>query len=204
MSRPKYCSWDVKELANDYGWTEILENTSDDSSVLKFYSKIHRGITVEISVTTGYVSSSIQHPSRGRTRLNCGERVTYEELEEVFESPRCQFLSSCKTSSILPDEGVTHGDFEDCEVSVSEERKENSSPGLKCSSSRVEAYTYPIDRDDVYDGVLLLDRLIKDWDSEEKAEIVRDNSHIPLERANDFIHYSEPVLNELSVSPGSD
>jgi len=169
MARPKYCSWDVKELANDYGWTEILENSSDDSSVLKFYSKIHEEISVEVSLTTGYVSASMQHPSRGRTRLNCGERMTYEDLEEVFNSPRCLFSSSC-------------GDLKDCEVSLSKGKEFSSD--LKHRSSNVEVniihkYQYEGDMDD---GLLLLDRLIKDWDSKEKTEILREISPSPMDR----------------------
>ena len=104
MNSPKYfSSTDVKELARSYGWTELpVHQPSDETSVLNFYSEGHGGVRASVSVITGCVSTSLDHPTKKKTQLFRGERVTCEELEQVFENPRLDITGSTyKTRSKL-------------------------------------------------------------------------------------------------------
>jgi len=88
MEGPKYCSWDVKELASDYGWTELPTHPQDEDIMMSFYSDRHGGVRANVFMTTGTVATSLDHPTKGKTLLYRGKRNTFDQLEEVFDNPR--------------------------------------------------------------------------------------------------------------------
>jgi len=111
---PKYCSWDVKELASDSGWTELPTHPQDEDRMMRFFSGKHEGVTVNVNLHTGTVATSLEHPFKGTTQLYRGQRNTLGQLEEVFDNPRVHTGSGYKTRAKLreaveEEEGVPRG-----------------------------------------------------------------------------------------------
>jgi len=104
MEGPKYCSWDVKELASDYGWTELPIHPQDEEIMMSFYSDRHGGVRANVFMTTGTVATSLDHPTKGKTLLYRGKRNTFDQLEEVFDNPRVLTGSGYKTRAKLREE----------------------------------------------------------------------------------------------------
>jgi len=114
MASPKYCSWDVKELAIDYGWTELPTHPQDEDKMMRFFSGKHEGVTVNVNLHTGTVATSLEHPLKGKTQLYRGQRNTLGQLVEVFDNPRVLTDSGYKTRAKLreaaeEEEGVPRG-----------------------------------------------------------------------------------------------
>jgi len=114
MASPKYCSWDVKELAIDSGWTELPTHPQDEDKMMRFFSGKHEGVTVNVNLHTGSVATSLDHPLKGKTQLYRGQRNTLGQLVEVFDNPRVHTDSGYKTRAKLREavegeEGVPRG-----------------------------------------------------------------------------------------------
>jgi len=148
MEGPKYCSWDVKELANDYGWTELPIHPQDEDIMMSFYSDRHGGVRANVFLTTGTVATSLDHPTKGKTLLYRGKRNTFDQLEEVFDNPRVLTGSGYKTRAKLR-----------------EEENEIENDQVYGPSGYGEDYEGTTDHYDLYDGLDDIEKLrIEDSD----------------------------------------
>lgn len=200
MTTPKYCSWDVKELASDYGWAELPAHPNDEGRMISFYSDRHGGVRANVYVNTGTVATSLDHPTKGKTQLFRGQRNTFEQLEEIFQNPRVHTDSGYKTRAKLREEGedektysVDNGlddfcvndDINRVEVPVTADLYEGLDDLELLRIEDEDASEYA-DRDvmaDLYcerrlesesfsefDGESLMEKLMNKWDEDEEAE----------------------------------
>jgi len=196
MASPKYCSWDVKELAIDYGWTELPTHPQDEDKMMRFFSGKHEGVTVNVNLLTGTIATSLDHPLKGKTQLYRGQRNTLGQLVEVFDNPRVHTDSGYKTRAKLreaaeEEEGVPRG-IHHGEDGNSNDYEESTSiqydlfKGLgDIENLRIEENVGSCDSEDneithlltqgrlmfesgsESDGEVSLNKLLADWDEEE-------------------------------------
>ena len=189
MEGPKYCSWDVKELANDYGWTELPTHPQDEDIMMSFYSDRHGGVKANVFMTTGTVATSLDHPTKGKTLLYRGKRNTFDQLEEVFDNPRVLTGSGYKTRAKLREEEIEMvNDQVNLPIGLGEDNEGNAVPydlyeglddienlRIEDSDSDVSGMT----GDDLFlkrlefksvsdfDGESQIEKLLNQWDEEE-------------------------------------
>ena len=196
MSVPKYCSWDVKDLASDYGWIELPTNLHDEGRMLSYYSSEHGGVRANVYLKTGTVATSLDHPTKGKTQLFRGQRDTYEKLEEIFENPRVHTDSGYRTRAKLREE--EEGGLSEMLVSVDDEEgddveklREEGDVASDFEDKDVMANLYRegrFEEEGEFDGESLMEKLMSKWDEEEDIEsdeIVLSGFKDTLELLND-------------------
>jgi len=196
MSAPKYCSWDVKDLASDYGWIELPTNLHDEGRMLSYYSSEHGGVRANVYLKTGTVATSLDHPTKGKTQLFRGQRDTYEKLEEIFENPRVHTDSGYRTRAKLREE--EEGGLSEMLVSVDDEEgddveklREEGDVASDFEDKDVMANLYRegrFEEEGEFDGESLMEKLMSKWDEEEDIdsdEIVLSGFKDTLELLND-------------------
>lgn len=215
MSGVKYCSWDVQELANDYGWMELPVHPNDEGEMLSFYSSEHGGVRANVYLKTGTVATCLDHPTQGKTQLFRGQRDTFEKLEEVFVNPRVQPDSGYKTRSKLREEEF--GGFV-MEISSSESNEEEDIENINEEGEAIEqlrslsiesefaekdvaADLFGMGRYDEgseFDGVTLMEKLLNKWDEEEKEgdETFENN----VDQFNDEVEENLRSVSEVDYS----
>jgi len=231
MTTPKYCSWDVKELASDYGWAELPTHPNDEGRMISFYSDRHGGVRANVYVTTGTVATSLEHPTQGKTQLFRGQRNTFEELEEIFQNPRVHTDSGYKTRAKLREEGEdtvdkTYSvDNNSDDFGVSDDANRVKMPlmadlyegldDLELLRIEDEDSSEYVDRDvmvDIYSQGRLeslsefdgeLEKLMSKWDEDEEAESdeMFDKALISFSDEDDGVLESSEVS---SIGEGSD
>ena len=147
MSKPKYCSWDVRDLASDYNnWTEISDQR--DTSQLKFRYNSHETSIIElnISMDTGNVSILLENSDFVRTVIFCDTCSEFSELDKVFQLDVEKLISECNHNSFGENIDVNK---------ASSEGGTNKRTSTMSSSS-------------VTDGFDLLNNLLQKWDKDEK------------------------------------
>jgi len=187
MASPKYCSWDVKELASDYGWTELPADPKDEGGVMSFYSDRHGGVTVNVFVRSGKVTTSLEHPTKGETQLYKGQRNTFDELEDMFDNPYMHAGSGYKTRAKLReeeevDEGVTEastnhlnevlGDIENLRIEGNASHKISNAGAGVINLQRQEMRESMSE----FDGELEIEKLLSKWDEEENDSSEEETS----------------------------
>jgi len=196
MSAPKYCSWDVKDLASDYGWIELPTNLHDEGRMLSYYSSEHGGVRANVYLKTGTVATSLDHPTKGKTQLFRGQRDTYEKLEEIFENPRVHTDSGYRTRAKLREE--EEGGLSEMLVFVDDEEgddmeqlREEGDVASDLTDKDVMANLYRegrFEEEGEFDGESLMEKLMSKWDEEEDIEsdeIVLSGFKDTLELLND-------------------
>jgi len=170
MAIPKYCSWDVKELANDYGWTELPTHPNDEGRMLSFYSSEHGGVKANVYIKTGTVATSLDHPTQGKTQLYKGQRDTFEKLEEVFDNPRVHTSSGYQTRAKVNEE--EEGDNSKVTVDDDiEQLRVGDSDNLELKDVVADLYRenrFASEAD--FDGESLMEKLMSKWDEDEENE----------------------------------
>jgi len=213
-SSPKYfSSTDVKELARSYGWTELpVHHSSDETSVLNFYSEGHGGVRASVSVITGCVSTSLDHPTKKKTQLFRGERVTCEELEQVFENPRLDITGSTyKTRSKLRE--IDNSDVSDVGCDIYEGLddielllSEDSVSSIAADDVAVDLYARGRFEED-FESLSLIDRLLEEWNDEsEEVDALVKADMSEFSDVDDMYHksVSETDFNSESSSSEED
>jgi len=196
MTTPKYCSWDVKELASDYGWAELPTHPNDEGRMISFYSDRHGGVRANVYMKTGTVATSLDHPTQGKTQLFRGQRNTFEQLEEIFQNPRVHTDFGYKTRSKLREEGEDDEktylvDNAPDNLGVNDEMSETADlyeglDDLELLRIEDEDASEYSDRDEIadlfskrrseldsfseFDGESLMEKLMNKWDEDEEAE----------------------------------
>jgi len=196
MSAPKYCSWDVKDLASDYGWIELPTNLHDEGRMLSYYSSEHGGVRANVYLKTGTVATSLDHPTKGKTQLFRGQRDTFEKLEEIFENPRVHTDSGYRTRAKLREE--EEGGLSEMLVFVDDEEgddmeqlREEGDVASDFEDKDVMANLYRegrFEEEGEFDGESLMEKLMSKWDEEEDIdsdEIVLSGFKDTLELLND-------------------
>lgn len=217
MSTPKYCSWDVKELASDYGWTELPTHPNDEDRMLSFYSDQHGGVRANVYIKTGTVATSLDHPTKGKTQLYRGQRDTFEKLEEIFDDPRVHTDSGYRTRAKLreEDEAVAPVDVYEGLDDIEQLRSEGDAAS-DYADKDVMADLYSQGRfeeegeEGEFDGESLMEKLMSKWDEEEEIDsddVVLSEFKDTLDLLDDGYHrsISEVDFSDItSTSEGSE
>jgi len=207
MAAPKYCSWDVKELASDYGWTELPTHPNDEGRMLSFYSSEHGGVRANVYIKTGTVATSLNHPTKGKTQLYRGQRDTFERLEEVFDNPRIHTGSGYQTRAKVNEEEesviskvIDDGHIEQLRGTV-------DSDDLEIKDVVADLYRENrFESEADFDGESLMEKLMTKWDEDEQNEsddFVVGGIKETLEMLNDDDYHrsiSEVEFSEVTSS----
>ena len=147
MSKPKYCSWDVRDLASDYNnWTEISDQRDTSQLKFRYNSRVTSIIELNISMDTGNVSILLENSDFVRTVIFCDTCSEFSELDKVFQLDVEKLISECN-----------HNSFgENIDVNKASSEGGTNKRTSKMSSSRVS------------DGFDLLNNLLQKWDKDEK------------------------------------
>jgi len=207
MASPKYCSWDVKELAIDYGWTELPTHPQDEDKMMRFFSGKHEGVTVNVNLLTGTIATSLDHPLKGKTQLYRGQRNTLGQLVEVFDNPRVHTDSGYKTRAKLREaveeeeevpRGIPHG--------YSNEYEESTSIQYDIENLRIEENDGSYDSEDnEMTNLLTQGRLMFESGSESDGELPLnkwDEEEIESEEVSASEGYDHLEDSEFSNSSG--
>jgi len=210
MASPKYCSWDVKELAIDYGWTELPTHPQDEDKMMRFFSGKHEGVTVNVNLHTGTVATSLEHPLKGKTQLYRGQRNTLGQLVEVFDNPRVHTDSGYKTRAKLREaveeeeevpRGIPHG-----QDGYSNEYEESTSIQYDIENLRIEENDGSYDSEDnEMTNLLTQGRLMFESGSESDGELPLnkwDEEEIESEEVSASEGYDHLEDSEFSNSSG--
>jgi len=215
MSGAKYCSWDVQELATDYGWMELPVHPNDEGKMLSFYSSEHGGVRANVYLKTGTVATCLDHPTQGKTQLFRGQRDTFEKLEEVFVNPRIHTDSGYKTRSKLREEEF--GEYV-METSSSDSNEEVDIDHINEEGDAIEqlrslSIESELNEKDVatdlygmgrynegseFDGVTLMEKLLNKWDEEEKDGDEKFENNI--DQFNDEVEEYLKSVSEVDYS----
>ena len=79
----KYCSWDVRELAADWGWLE-LSDSRDRLSPL-FRSPDPHSLLLSVNVDSGLVTVYTEDDHSFRNVVFCQTLFQFEEVEKLFQ-----------------------------------------------------------------------------------------------------------------------
>ena len=83
MSKPKYCSWDVRDLASDYNWEEVSDER--DTTHLTFQNKSSQSnISLSINMITGHLSVHLLHSDDDRTLVHSELCTDFSDVEKNF------------------------------------------------------------------------------------------------------------------------
>jgi len=211
MSAPKYCSWDVKELASDYGWTELPTHPNDEDRMLSFYSDQHGGVRANVYIKTGTVATSLDHPTKGKTQLYRGQRDTFEKLEKIFDDPRVHTDSGYRTRAKLREEGeaVVPVDVYEGLDDIEQLRSEGDEAS-DYADKDVMADLYSqgrFEEDGEFDGESLMEKLMSKWDEEEEIdsdEIVLSEFKDTLNLLDDGYHRSISEVDYSDITSTSE
>jgi len=211
MSAPKYCSWDVKELASDYGWTELPTHPNDEDRMLSFYSDQHGGVRANVYIKTGTVATSLDHPTKGKTQLYRGQRDTFEKLEEIFDDPRVHTDSGYRTRAKLreEDEAVVPVDVYEG-LDDFEQLRSEGDEASDYADKDVMADLYSqgrFEEDGEFDGESLMEKLMSKWDEEEEIdsdEIVLSEFKDTLNLLDDGYHRSISEVDYSDITSTSE
>lgn len=147
MSKPKYCSWDVRDLASDYNnWTEISDQRDTSQLKFRYNSRVTSIIELNISMDTGNVSILLENSDFVRTVIFCDTCSEFSELDKVFQLDVEKLISECNHNSF--------GENIDVEKASSEGGTNKRTSTMSSSS--------------VSDGFDLLNNLLQKWDKDEK------------------------------------
>ena len=81
MSKVRYCSWDVRDLAGDWGWSEVTD--SRDTSSPLFRSPSSETLYLSINLLSGLVTLYTEEESALRNVI-CSRTISqFEELEKI-------------------------------------------------------------------------------------------------------------------------
>ena len=79
----RYCSWDVRDLAGDWGWSEVTD-CRDTSSPL-FRSPSSETLYLSVNLLSGLVTLYTEEESALRNVI-CSRTISqFEELEKLFQ-----------------------------------------------------------------------------------------------------------------------
>ena len=142
----KYCSWDVRELAADWGWSE-LSDSRDRLSPL-FRSPEPHSLLLSVNVDSGLVTVYTEDNHSFRNVVFCQTLFQFEEVEKLFQ---LDHSFSHLISSKAEPKYVSSQESLDRKITKSEEL--NISPVTECNGSiDVEAFG----------------KILRRWDEEEK------------------------------------
>ena len=87
--KPKYCSWDVRDLATDHSWTELSD--SRDAKDLRFKKLVSEDlglkdteIVINVHVLSGNLCIYSENQSSERTLLCKTTCLEFDQLETIF------------------------------------------------------------------------------------------------------------------------
>lgn len=140
----RYCSWDVRDLAGDWGWSEVTD--SRDTSSPLFRSPSSETLYLSINLLSGLVTLYTEEESSLRNVIFSRTVSQFEELEKLFQlDPSISRLISAK----LDPKEVSGPNFSN--ENPSESREVNINP-VKDGTIDVEAFG----------------SILRRWDQEEK------------------------------------
>ena len=145
MTKPKYCSWDVRDLAADHGWSE--ESDERDVTNVRLSKKYDNKICVSVHLQTGLTQVHLEKTDQDRIPISSAVCTEFSELEEIIS--KTEFFNSENSLERNLDKSV---------------RKTSQ---LKSSD---ECIVQP-SKEVVYDGDNFAEirSLIKSWDNAEKV-----------------------------------
>ena len=85
MSKPKYCSWDVRDLAGDYNWSE----TSDERDVSNLAFKQQVGdqiLIIHFNLESGAVSVFSETSDNLRTLVYSEMCLEFGQIENILSN----------------------------------------------------------------------------------------------------------------------
>ena len=144
MAKPKYCSWDVRDLAADHGWSE--ESDERDVTNVRLSKKYDSMIFVSVHLQTGFTQVHLEKTDQDRILISSAICIEFSALEEIL----------LKTKFFSSENGVDRS--LDKSVSKTSQLKSNNECILKAD----KRFLYEGDNfDDIRS-------LIKSWDDAEK------------------------------------
>lgn len=144
MVKPKYCSWDVQDLAADHGWSE--ESDERDVTNVRLSKKYDSMIFVSVHLQTGFTQVHLEETDQDRILISSAICIEFSALEEILLKTKC-FSSENGVDRSL-----------DKSVSETSQLKSNNECILKAD----KRFLYEGDNfDDIRS-------LIKSWDDAEK------------------------------------
>ena len=144
MVKPKYCSWDVRDLAADHGWSE--ESDERDVTNARLSKKYDSMIFVSVHLQTGFTQVHLEETDQDRILISSAICIEFSALEEIL----------LKTKFFSSENGVDRS--LDKSVSETSQLKSNN----ECILKEDKRFLYEGDNfDDIRS-------LIKSWDDAEK------------------------------------
>ena len=82
MTKPKYCSWDVRDLAADYGWKE--QSDERDTTNVRLTKNCGGTIYVSVHLLTGLTLVHFEKTDQVRTLVTSTNCIEFRDLEKVL------------------------------------------------------------------------------------------------------------------------
>ena len=83
MTKPKYCSWDVRDLAADYNWTEISDERDITNLVFQQQVKTEL-ITINVKMESGWLYMYTENNECDRYLLHFELCLDFSDIEKIF------------------------------------------------------------------------------------------------------------------------
>ena len=99
MSKPKYCSWDVRDLGVDHGWS--VESDERDITNVRLSKKCGDTIHASIHLQTGFTQVYLEKNNQeDRILISSASCIEFSELEEVLSTTKFFNPNSILDSSL--------------------------------------------------------------------------------------------------------
>ena len=144
-----YCSWDVRDLASDYGWFELTDTRDMTSPLFQSpptSSSLPGGLFLSVNIETGQVTVYSEDGASFRN-IHFSETVSqFEQLEKLFQ------LDTSLTKHI--------------DTSKSAEPKEVSTSCSQSGGKSEELHIDPLVEGNI--NIEAVGKILQRWDEEEK------------------------------------
>lgn len=103
MTKPKYCSWDVRDLAADHGWAE--ESDERDITNVRLSKNCGGKIYVSIHLQTGFTQVHFEKTDKDRTLITSANCIEFCDLEKILSEK--EFFNSGNRQESSLDKSVS-------------------------------------------------------------------------------------------------
>ena len=103
MTKPKYCSWDVRDLAADHGWSE--QSDERDITNVRLSKNCGGSIYVCVHLQTGFTQVYFEKTDQDRTLISSANCIEFRDLEKVLSET--EFFNSGHRQDISLDKSVS-------------------------------------------------------------------------------------------------
>ena len=83
MTKPKYCSWDLRDLAEDHGWCEESDER-DITSVRLYKCCVNGTIYLNVHLQTGFTQVHQEKSDHDRILISSTTLIEFNDLEKAL------------------------------------------------------------------------------------------------------------------------